>query len=220
MPGFNGSGTFVRSHDWTTDLSNTVPVTASRMDTEHDGFATGLSTCITKDNQTTTTARIDFAVGIGVTTGGVEFPASQSAVADANTLDDYEEGTFTPALTFGGAAVGLTYLGQLGKYTKVGNLVTFWVQIGINAIGSSTGTALVTALPFTSDAYSIGFPVHLSISTGVAITDLAGFDAMVDDSATTVALRYIDEAVGVTVMEDTDFATLSAIRVAGSYTST
>ena len=39
---FNGSGTFVRAHNWVTDKTNVVPVTASRMDTECDGFATGL----------------------------------------------------------------------------------------------------------------------------------------------------------------------------------
>jgi len=53
---FNGSGTFVRVHDWTDDKANSIPVTASRTDAEDDGFATGLSTCITKDGQTTISA--------------------------------------------------------------------------------------------------------------------------------------------------------------------
>jgi microcystin-dependent protein len=63
MAGFNGSGTFVRTFNWVTDKSNSVKVTASRMDTEDDGFATGLSNTITKDGQQTTTAAIPFAGG-------------------------------------------------------------------------------------------------------------------------------------------------------------
>jgi hypothetical protein len=57
---FNGSGVFVRLFNWATDKTNSVAVTASRMDSEMDGMATGLSTCITKDGQQTTTARIPF----------------------------------------------------------------------------------------------------------------------------------------------------------------
>ena len=55
---FNGSGTFNRVHSWVDDKANSIPVTASRTDAEDDGFATGLSTCLTKDGQTTVTANL------------------------------------------------------------------------------------------------------------------------------------------------------------------
>jgi hypothetical protein len=55
---FNGTGTFVRVHNWVQDKDNNIPITASRVDAEDNGFATGLSTCITKDGQTTVTANI------------------------------------------------------------------------------------------------------------------------------------------------------------------
>ena len=58
---FNGSGTFTRIYNWVVDKANGINITASRMDTEFDGIATGLSTCITKDGQTTITANIPFA---------------------------------------------------------------------------------------------------------------------------------------------------------------
>jgi hypothetical protein len=74
MPGFNGSGTYVRNHDWTTDAGNSVKVNASRMDTEDDGFATGLSSVVCKDGQTTTTAAIPFAVGIKINNGTTTAP--------------------------------------------------------------------------------------------------------------------------------------------------
>jgi hypothetical protein len=55
---------------------------------------------------------------------GINFPATQSASANANTLDDYEEGTWTPS--FGGIT-SASYSYQLGTYTKIGNMVyCFW----------------------------------------------------------------------------------------------
>lgn len=59
MP-YNGSGTFTRPYNWQQDAANGIPITASRMDGDSDGFATGLSTCITKNGQTTVTANIPF----------------------------------------------------------------------------------------------------------------------------------------------------------------
>src|SRR5690348_12461023 len=60
MP-FNGSGTFTRVHNWQQDSAANIDITDSRMDAEDDGFATGLSTAICKDGQTTLTANIPFA---------------------------------------------------------------------------------------------------------------------------------------------------------------
>jgi hypothetical protein len=81
---------------------------------------------------------------------GITFPATQSASTDANTLDDYEEGTWTP--TQGG---GLTVVGTFsssGTYTKVGRLCTVMGRInGSTSIAFSAGNALICGgLPFTA----------------------------------------------------------------------
>lgn len=55
---FNGSGVFVRLYNWVSDRNAAIKIRADRMDAEMDGFATGLSNCITKDGQTTVTANI------------------------------------------------------------------------------------------------------------------------------------------------------------------
>lgn len=60
MP-YNGSGIFSRVYNWVSDKNNAINITASRVDTEDTGFATGLSNCICKDGQTTVTANIPFA---------------------------------------------------------------------------------------------------------------------------------------------------------------
>lgn len=58
MGGYNGSGTYVRFYNWTQDAANAVPITASRFDTECNGYATALGICITRDGQGVPTANI------------------------------------------------------------------------------------------------------------------------------------------------------------------
>lgn len=48
---FNGSGVFNRIYSWAQDAANSIDITASRVDTEDSGFATGLSLCVTRDGQ-------------------------------------------------------------------------------------------------------------------------------------------------------------------------
>lgn len=84
-------------------------------------------------------------------TGQIKFPAAQNASADANTLDDYEEGTWTP--TFGGntTAGSATYSQQTGKYTKVGRLVTAsFDMIASSTLSGAVGVLSVLGLPFPS----------------------------------------------------------------------
>jgi hypothetical protein len=85
---------------------------------------------------------------------GVTFPATQSASADANTLDDYEEGSWTPV-----AAVGFTIVGATvasGSYTKIGNLVQVTGSLGgATTIASAGGNTRITGMPFTSVSNSV-----------------------------------------------------------------
>jgi hypothetical protein len=94
-------------------------------------------------------------VGVGNATpstsgAGITFPATQSASTNANTLDDYEEGTFTPTLTRSGTAPTVTYTIQGGFYTKIGNMVTCTVYLAWSANTGGTGYWYVASLPFTS----------------------------------------------------------------------
>ena len=98
---------------------------------------------------------ITTSLGVGSTTpsasgAGIAFPATQSASTDANTLDDYEEGTWTPAFAFGGGTTGITYSEQNGNYTKIGGFVFASYNISISSKGSSTGQVSLTGLPFAN----------------------------------------------------------------------
>lgn len=79
---------------------------------------------------------------------GITFPATQSASSDANTLDDYEEGTWTATLK-GSTTDPTTPVTTTAKYTKIGNVVYYQVSFeNVNTTGAA-GNITVSGLPFT-----------------------------------------------------------------------
>jgi hypothetical protein len=102
--------------------------------------------------------------------GQIVFPATQNASADGNTLDDYEEGTFTPVWT--GTSSGTVSTGViLGRYVKVGSLVTIWVSFVNPSLTSMSGDWRIS-LPFTVSSFS----AYITGSVGYAryIPTIAG----------------------------------------------
>jgi hypothetical protein len=81
---------------------------------------------------------------------GITFPATQSASTDANTLDDYEEGNWTPNQG-GGVTVTGTF-GSEGKYTKIGRQVCVVGVLTGTTISCGASGILTSNLPFTSIA--------------------------------------------------------------------
>jgi hypothetical protein len=82
---------------------------------------------------------------------GVQFPATQSASADANCLDDYEEGTWTPTVAGDTTAGSYTYSTQSGAYTKIGGVVTaHFTLTAITTSSAGSGSIKIAGLPFTS----------------------------------------------------------------------
>lgn len=109
-------------------------------------------------NLSLTTPSVPTTLGVGGVTpassgAGISFPATQSLSSDANTLDDYEEGTWTPNVYNSGSSS--TFTGKVGYYRKVGSLVTCWFTCDYGNTGTS-GTALVlSGLPFTIGSFSM-----------------------------------------------------------------
>jgi hypothetical protein len=97
----------------------------------------------------TGTAKVSTGAAVGGATpgaGGLAFPATAVAVADPNTLDDYEEGTWTPTLN-GWTNVGTPTV--TATYTKIGRLVFFTIEIApATSIATTVVTSTVTNLPF------------------------------------------------------------------------
>jgi hypothetical protein len=146
--------------------------------------------------------------------GNIVFPSSQSASAGANTLDDYEEGTWTPAVTFGGGATGVTYSDQSGAYTKIGRCVTYRFNINLSSKGSSTGSAEITGLPFAngSSSYIPGSILCNALAAGSTtqiVCDVVGSDSKLRTG------RY--SAGSFSALADTDFTNSTLFETSGLY---
>jgi len=119
-------------------------------------FFTSLSERVRIDSSGNVTLQKNISVGGATpsTSGsGITFPATQSASTNANTLDDYEEGTWTAGLTCGtSGTITLDPAYSTCQYTKVGRAVTITGFIYISAVSSPTGTLLLTGLPFTNSS--------------------------------------------------------------------
>ena len=83
--------------------------------------------------------------GRGYFEDGVQFDSS------GETLDSYEEGSFSPGFSGDSSSGSYGYSRQAGRYTKIGNVVYFQLYVTTNAVNANaTGNTLVTGLPFTS----------------------------------------------------------------------
>ena len=147
--------------------------------------------------------------------GGVYLGGTTSA----NLLDDYEEGTFTPSLQFGGASVGVSYIARFGRYVKVGRLVYVNIAIHINSKGTSTGSATVSGLPFTQDASGTNFP-NLSLRSVIGITFTNCLYATANDGATTVTLMDDNGSGTQANLTNADFINATEFNITGVYETT
>jgi hypothetical protein len=141
------------------------------------GTAVTLTGTQTLTNKTLTTPTLttpvaSTTIGVGAATAsasgaGISFPATQSASTDANTLDDYEEGTFTPTIIQGISAI--TYTTQAATYTKIGRLVTFNLRIVTSAGTTDGNQTVVGTIPFTpaTTFFATTFYGPSSITTGI-----------------------------------------------------
>ena len=101
--------------------------------------------------------------GILQLSSGITFPATAVAASDVNTLDDYEEGTWTPVYVAQTGTLGaITYANVQGVYTKIGKLVTVTGGFYCTAFAAGTGSGdlRINGLPFANianqNAISVG----------------------------------------------------------------
>jgi hypothetical protein len=88
---------------------------------------------------------------------GVTFPSTQSPSSNSNTLDDYEEGTWTPSLLSDGNAAS-NYSSQVGYYRKIGSQVTLWLYVQAGTIPSGSYVRMA-GLPFSVNMSGTGYQV-------------------------------------------------------------
>jgi hypothetical protein len=95
---------------------------------------------------------------------GIVFGSTASA---AHTLDDYEEGTWTPTLLGSTSNPTVSYTTQSGYYTKIGNAVSLFCRLQTSAVSGGSGHARVGGLPFAN---------HSTAKSGAAIGIVSGVD--------------------------------------------
>lgn len=138
---FNGSGVFVRLYNWVNDKNAAIKIRADRMDAEMDGFATGLSGCVTRDGQSPATANLPM--------GG--FKHTNAAVATARsdyaTYGQLQDSAGQYVATVGGTATAITLTpspaitayatGQAFKF-KTGSAATGATTVAISGLTAKT----------------------------------------------------------------------------------
>ena len=137
---FNGSGVFSRVYNWTNDKNAGVKILASRHDTEDDGFATGLSTCITKDGQTTVTANLPMNTkrhtGVGNSAARTDYSAT-GQVQDSSFLYAADSGSANTYAISLSPAVTAYAAGQIFHF-KAANANTGASTLNVNSVGAKT----------------------------------------------------------------------------------
>ena len=141
-----------RSNDSTTDTSGWTAKAGHLCAALGIGLQGGSALKFMTSGWTAAGAVVSFTEKVTMDGDGIKFNGDTAA---ANALDDYEEGTWTPAYT--ATSLVATYSTQIGTYTKVGNLVTLNCNISPNAITTAgTGKLTITGLPFTAASTASG----------------------------------------------------------------
>jgi hypothetical protein len=131
---------------------------------------------------------------------GITFPATQVPSADANTLHDYEEGTWTPTWSSGTA----TYVAQVGRYTKVGNVVYYNCKIGTSSV-TGMSEAYINGLPFAASSVNAEGYTTGSTFTVIGFENLgtSGIAPQVSPGLSRIELYIVTQGSG------SNFTTLS-----------
>ena len=145
---------------------------------------TRLGFFVTSDGASTSTERMRIHNG-GVVSfnNGIELGSGLDATA-ANTLDDYEEGTFTPGILNGWGVTSPTYSQQTGFYTKIGNVCHVSFRIGLSG-GSTNGNRLTIE----------GFPFSAGSNTSGTLHTINGYFSTAGSNAENVFLKVVDNGV-------------------------
>lgn len=174
-------------------------------------------------NGTTSAASINFKNGgdvhvnsgnlvIGTSGKGIDFSATAGA-GTSELFDDYEEGTFTPQLQFGGANAGMAG-SFVGRYTKTGRVVYYTAVISLSAKGSSTGNTTISGFPYTSSSSAALYEGKMDTDkvTGMAYQ----FVAQMPTNATTLNV-YVNVGGTLNNVGDGGYANDSRLYVTGFY---
>jgi hypothetical protein len=133
---------------------------------------------------------------------GITFPATQSASSDANTLDDYEEGSWTPIFNSGNSNHVITANSSAGRYIKIGGMVWLHCQVHFQCTTAGTGAFFITGLPFVASSIN---------GHGMALALGPLYNWNVDNSAYQIGARVNDASASIYFWNNFDASTDSLL---------
>ena len=156
---------------------------------------------------------------IGTSGKGIDFSATSdgSGTMTSEVLDDYEEGTWTPALRGSVTAGNTTYNTQYGFYEKIGRTVHFRGSIHVNAQGTLDGIVYVTGLPFTSNSTTQRSTVHFGYVDSLSITASESLTGTVDGGDTEFLIRIWNSSLGTSNFDDSELTDGAQFYFSGTY---
>jgi hypothetical protein len=189
---------------YVSSVLNAIPGTAGSVGTSYlvDGsvtpakLSTGGPSWDTSSNLT-----VNGLLNISAATAGqIQFPATQNASANANTLDDYEEGTWTPDLK--NASSSSTFASKTGRYTKIGRLVYASFVMDAGNTGTAGSDVTLSGLPFAFGGTS-NVPTLVAFTANGISSATGCYMSRTANGATTVVVR---EAAGSAITQQLSFA--------------
>lgn len=195
----------------TTNANLTGPITSS-----------GNATSITSGNTYPTPTFSGTATPLGLvnisgaSAGQIQFPASQNASANANTLDDYEEGVFTPVLSFVTPGnLSVVYNTQTAFYTKIGRQVTVSVAIDTSTFTHTTasGQMLISGVPFTALGTPNNRATGAVVFTGITKASYTQVSCIIEAGQSVITFQASASAQPVSNVVATDMPTGGTVQL-------
>jgi len=136
------------------------------------------------------------------------------------TLSKYDEGTWTPTLSFGGATTGITYGAiRYGHYQRIGNRILFSCYFVLSSKGTATGAPLVSGLPTAASAENGGV-VALEVWTSGVSRSNHRIQAYKEYGNGNIGLDCIPvnaDASSVVSLTEANFSATASVMISGSY---
>ena len=147
---------------------------------------------------------------------GVYIGGSSNQNSAPHYLDDYEEGTFTPAYT-GSSGMAVTHDVQVGRYVKVGRVVHFLIELGTDSVGYCSGNLEITGLPFTvkdlDGAATVGLNYNFDVS-------LANYRFVAAENTTVIRIYNSNSTNQFATCSTASGTNSNRLRLVGTYITT
>ena len=207
--------------------SNGGATTTNSLVSYGSSYGSGLNNAVELGNSNGK-VRVTTAGDVAATTGnfipfvagkGVNFTANTPAAGvTSQLLNWYEEGTFTPTYTSDGTPPTCTYSIQDAKYTRIGNMVYFSIEIRTNTASGGTGSLGIAGLPFTS--INSRYSGTTNVGFAYAFTTQCPTTGYIPANSTTLYLCFKTSATEISNVSAgylTNAAASNYLLISGSY---